>query len=289
MQPFLFFEVLLTYQSTLMKKYVIICLLVLVANSFVSAQSRETRNVESFTKIAFRYPGKLYLRQGSPQKVELQGDKDVLREVETEVDGSKLIIGREGRWFDDWKWGDDKKITVYITVPNIEGVNVSGSGDVIGETKITGDDFDFNVSGSGSLTLDVEATGDINADVSGSGGLDLKGKCKSFESDVSGSGKVVLAMNIADDADFSVSGSGRIQASGNADDVKTTISGSGKILAADLQAKSCNVRISGSGDVEINVREALDATISGSGSVSYRGNPSKVNSHASGSGKVRKM
>jgi hypothetical protein len=37
------------------------------------------------------------------------------------------------------------------------------------------------------------------------------------------------------------------------------------------------------------VKNELDATISGSGSVSYRGNPSKVNSHASGSGKVRKL
>ena len=41
--------------------------------------------------------------------------------------------------------------------------------------------------------------------------------------------------------------------------------------------------------VEINVKDALDANISGSGSVSYKGNPSQLNSHASGSGHVRKM
>jgi hypothetical protein len=41
--------------------------------------------------------------------------------------------------------------------------------------------------------------------------------------------------------------------------------------------------------VEINVKNELDAVISGSGSVSYKGNPNKVNSHSSGSGKVSKM
>jgi hypothetical protein len=255
----------------------------------VHSQTRETRNVSSFTKISFRFPGKLYLKQGSPQKVEIEGDKDILKEVETDVEGSKLVIGKENnKWF-DWNWDDNDKITVYITVPNIEGVSVSGSGDVIGQNKITGRDFNLNVSGSGALSLDIDASGDVEADVSGSGDIDLKGKCAGFESDVSGSGKVILALTITEKADFSVSGSGKIQASGSAESVMTTISGSGKVLAADLQTNSCEVRISGSGDVEINVRNELDATISGSGTVSYKGNPSKVNSHSSGSGSVRKM
>ena len=271
-----------------MKKHTILALLVmLITSTLTFAQTREVRNVENFTKISFRFPGKLYLKQGSPQKVELEGDKDVLEEVETDVEGSRLVIGKEGKWF---KWdNDDDKITVYITMPNIEGVSVSGSGSVIGQATIRTGDVDLNVSGSGSLTLNIDATGDVGADVSGSGDIDLKGDCESFDSHVSGSGKVRLEASIKNRATFGVSGSGRIEASGSADDVKTNISGSGKILAADLQTNRCEVRISGSGDVEINVKNELDANISGSGNVSYRGNPGKVNSHASGSGKVRKM
>lgn len=274
-----------------MKKYVVLSLLtVLISTAMLVAQTRETRNVGSFTKIAFRFPGKVYLKQGSPQKVEIEGDKEILKEIETEVEGSKLVIGKEGKWFDSWNWdSDDKKITVYITVPNIDGVNVSGSGSVIGQTKITGTDFDLNVSGSGSLSLDIEAGGNVEADVSGSGDIDLKGKCKSFNSDISGSGKVLLAVNIKEKATFGVSGSGRIQASGSAESVKASLSGSGKVLAANLETNRCEIRISGSGDVEINVKNELDATISGSGSVAYKGNPSKVSSHSSGSGKVSKM
>lgn len=270
-----------------MKKLLFLFLFATLISS-AYAQTRETRSLDKFSKISFRVAGTLYLRQGSPQKVELQGDKDFLKEIETEVNGDRLIIGREGKWW-GWDWKNDDKVKVYITVASIEGLNVSGSGDIVGETKISTENLDLNVSGSGSLKIEVEASGDIEADVSGSGNMDLKAKCRSFDSDVSGSGNIRLSSNITDVADLGVSGSGRIMASGTAGSVKAGISGSGKVLAADLETSRCQVRISGSGDVEINVKNELDANITGSGSVSYRGNPSKVNSHASGSGRVSKM
>ncbi len=274
-----------------MKKHLFLFSLVcLLCVSFSFAQTRETRTVSSFTKISFRVPGKLYLRQGAVQKVEIESKKDELKEIETEVSAGKLVIGKKGSW-SNWSWGsnDDDNVNVYITVKDIEALSVSGSGDLIGETKFTTGDLDLNVSGSGSLKIDVDASGDVEADVSGSGDIDLKGKCKSFNSDVSGSGKVMMSVSVSEKADFGVSGSGRIMASGSAQKVKASISGSGKVLAADLITNSCEVRISGSGDVEINVKNELDANISGSGTVTYKGNPSKVNSHASGSGKVKKM
>jgi hypothetical protein len=271
-----------------MKKSISLSVLVLFVSTMLFAQNRETRNVGSFTKINFRLPGTVYLKQGSPQKVEIEGNKEVLKKVEFEVEGSKLVIGHEGKW-SNWDSDDDNEIKVYITVPNLDGVSVSGSGSVVGETKFSTGNMDLNVSGSGSLSMDVDASGDIEANVSGSGGIDLKGRCESFDSDVSGSGRVNMSLAIKGLADFSVSGSGKIEGGGNADVVKTSISGSGKVLCADLETNRCEVRISGSGDVEINVKNELDANISGSGTVAYRGNPSKVNSHASGSGKVSKM
>jgi hypothetical protein len=264
-------------------------LLLVLSISAVMAQTKETRNVSTFTKISFRVPGKLYLKQGSPQKVEIEGKKDVLEKIETEVDGNRLVIGKEGKWM-DWSWGDnDDKVNVYITVKDIEGLSVSGSGDLIGQGKINSSDLDLNVSGSGSLQLEAAVNGDLEADVSGSGEIVLKGSCRNYDSDVSGSGRIDLDVAISDKASFGVSGSGKILAAGTAKEVKTNISGSGKVLAANLETNKCDVRISGSGDVEINVKSELDANISGSGSVSYKGNPNHVNSHSSGSGKVSKM
>lgn len=271
-----------------MKKQVFILSILMWCIATVSlAQTKETREVSTFTKISFRVPGKLYLRQGSPQKVVIEGKKDILKEIESKVEGSRLVIEKEDKW--GWDWDKDDEVTVYITVKDINGLNVGGSGDLIGETKIIADDINLSVSGSGSMKVEVEASGDMEGNVSGSGNIDLKGKCKSFNSDVSGSGKVILALDASGPADFGISGSGKIEASGSANSVKTSISGSGKLLAADLETNKCEVRISGSGDVEINVKNELDANISGSGSVRYKGNPSKVNSHSAGSGHVRKL
>ncbi|HEY9049146.1 MAG TPA: head GIN domain-containing protein [Ohtaekwangia sp.] len=271
-----------------MKKYISVFLLILLASASVFAQTRETRNVSGFTKVAFRAPGKFYLRQGTTTKVEIEGKKDLLDEIETAVEGTKLVIGKKGKW-SNWKWDEDDRINVYITMPTIEALSVGGSGDLIAETRVHAQDLDLNVSGSGSMKIEVEVTGSLEADVSGSGDVIVKGKCKSFNSDVSGSGKVSLALTIDGLADFGISGSGKIEASGTANAVKTSISGSGKVLAVDLETNTCDVRISGSGDVEISVKEALDASITGSGSVSYRGDPKKLNSHSAGSGRVRKI
>jgi Putative auto-transporter adhesin, head GIN domain len=251
------------------------------------AQTRETRTVGNFTRISYRVPGKLYLKQGSPQKVELEGPAEILKEIETEVSGDKLIIGKESRWM-DWGWSSKYNITVYVTVPTIEAVSVAGSGNLYCEDKITVDNLDLSVSGSGSMRLAFAASGNVEADVSGSGDMDLKGSCTNFDSDVSGSGKVYVSASIKERADLGVSGSGKIQMQGNVRDVKAGISGSGRINAGELLAEKCDVRISGSGDLEVNVKEELEATISGSGSVTYFGEPKRVNTHSSGSGHVRK-
>ena len=271
-----------------MKKSVFLSLIALLAAFAAQAQNRETRNVGTFTKISFRVPGKLYLKQGTPQKLEIEADKETLAKIETEVDGSKLIIEQEGnKWFNWGSDGDDIKI--YITVASIEALSVSGSGELIGQSSFTANDINLNVSGSGQLTLNVDASGKMDADVSGSGDIMVKGKCASFDGDVSGSGKIDVESVVVGKAEFEVSGSGKIQAKGSARSVEADISGSGKVLAANLETEKCEIKITGSGDVEINVKNELDANISGSGTVSYKGNPSKVNSHASGSGSVRKL
>src|SRR5204862_442394 len=161
-------------------------------------------DVGTFTRLAFRVPGKLYLKQGSPQKGELEGPSDVLKEIETELDGDRLVIGKENHWR-NWGWKDSERIVVYVTVKDISGISVSGSG---------------------SLDVEVVATGNMEADVSGSGDINLKGSCTNYDSDVSGSGKIVLNVVVREQADFGVSGSGERRAEGSAREMKTSISGS---------------------------------------------------------------
>jgi hypothetical protein len=256
----------------------------------LNAQNRQKRSVSNFTKLSFRTAGKLYLKQGNTNSVELVGDPEVLEKIETKVEGGKLSIGQKDNdsWFNWRDWSDDEKITAYVTMKDIDAIYVSGSGDLLAETKLTGGDMELKVSGSGNLTAEIDAE-DVDASVSGSGDLNLSGKMKSMDSGISGSGKVVFNGVVAEFVETNISGSGKFEASGSAREIKSTISGSGRVYASELVVDRCNVRISGSGSVQVNVKTSIDANISGSGSVSYKGSPSEVNSHSSGSGRIRKM
>lgn len=250
-------------------------------------QNRQTVTVPAFTKIGFGVPGKAYVRQGNTQKVELEGTRDALDRVDASVEGNKLVIRSKEKWF-NWNWSDTDRITVYITVKEIDGLSVSGSGDMVVENRIRCNALKLSVSGSGSLKVETDA-GDTEANVSGSGDMIVRGTLASFSSNISGSGKIEMNATISGIAAFEISGSGKAVATGNASGVDADISGSGKVLAADLETSKCRVRISGSGLVEINVKDELDAKISGSGDVRYRGNPAHINAHSSGSGSVKKL
>ena len=272
-----------------MKKISLLVSIVLIVFA-AQAQKKEKRNVSNFTRISFQVGGKMFLKQGSVNSVELEGDEDVLEKIETRVEGGKLIIGHEddNSWF-NWRSGwDDEKIVAYVTVKDLDGLYASGSGNIIVETKLVGDNMDFKVSGSGNIEAEVDVA-DVGASVSGSGDLNLKGKMRSMDSHISGSGKISFEGAIAGRLDIGISGSGRLFAAGSANEIKSSISGSGKINAADLVVDKCDVRISGSGDVVVNVKSVLNTNISGSGSVTYKGNPSQLNSNSSGSGRLRKM
>lgn len=139
------------------------------------------------------------------------------------------------------------RITVYLTMPDIRSVSLGGSGKVIGENTISADNLYLSVSGSGHIRLEVEA----------------------------------------DDLSQKISGSGGIEVSGEADRTEISISGSGNLDALDLTVDHCIVKISGSGRCKIRAEDSLEANISGSGSVHYKGDPDRIISNVSGSGRVR--
>lgn len=66
-------------------------------------------------------------------------------------------------------------------------------------------------------------------------------------------------------------------------------SGNSNISTLGVKAKTASVEISGSGTVTLSVQDKLDVHISGSGKVSYQGEPAELNTDISGSGTVIKL
>jgi hypothetical protein len=232
-----------------MKKVIFITVAVLLtiqSTSFIYGQSsdKETRNLTGFTKVSFGVPGNLYIRFGTDYKVILEGDKDFLADIETEVSGGKLVIRK-----DNWIGYNNKKVIVNITMPSIEGLGVSGSGQAEIVDAVKAGDLGLGVSGSGKLFINDVNAENIDCGISGSGDIIIRG-----------SGSIAKA-------DISISGSGNY---------------TGELLKIDM----ADISISGSGSCQCNVTGTLEASVSGSGNVTYTGNP-KIDARVSGSGRVR--
>ena len=141
-------------------------------------------------------------------------------------------------------------MTIKITVPfqSIDEVSLTGSGDIYTANRIESGDFRVQLTGSGDISLDLNC-GSVNGTLTGSGDISLKGKTRKFDCRVTGSG------------DFEAFG---------------------------LEAEVVNATVSGSGDLQVNPTDELRARITGSGDITYIGNPEKQDFRTAGSGAVSK-
>ena len=187
----------------------------------------EERDVSEFNRVHLKGSGKVILAQAEQQSLQIKTDDNIMPMIETTVSGKKLTISHGKHRL------RPTAFEVFITVENLEGVSISGSGDITSKGRFIADNFYSTISGSGDIDLEVEA-GSLKSAISGSGSINLSGK---------------------------------------AGDYNASISGSGKINSFDLEAKDVSVSISGSGDCRVSASETLDATISGSGDVYYKGRP----------------
>jgi len=141
-----------------------------------------------------------------------------------------------------------RNIEIFITVDEIDGLSLSGSGKITSEHPLKAHQFSSKLSGSGSLDIALDAQ-KVEAKLSGSGKIVVRGHTKKLILALSGSGKVD-AQNMESNA------------------VEAKLSGSGRIYACPLQ--NLNVNISGSGIVKYFDREQgqnIPSNVVGSGKV----------------------
>ena len=235
-----------------MKRGIILPALIVVVvllSGFANGQSvdKETRNVKDFTKVSFGVAGNLYINIGPEFSVVLEGSKRVLDNVLTEVSGGKLVIKNENWRMNNWR--TDERITVHITMPQINSLGVSGSGKAEIKDAVKTEDLNLSVSGSGKLFASDITVSDLECSISGSGDISMGSNGSSSKAGIS-------------------------------------ISGSGNYFGESFKIGTAEIHISGSGNCECHVTESLRASVSGSGNVTYEGNP-RLDAHVSGSGKVR--
>lgn len=189
--------------------------------------------------------------------------------------------------------GSGKIVTEPREVSGIKTVVVAGSGKLLVEhgdeesLTVTADDnilplLTSNVVG-GKLTLGARPGSSYSTrsdvvyklTVKTLNGVTVSGSANAFANGVK-----------AESFDVVLSGSGNLTASGSAVEQDITVSGSGNFDGEKLLGQMVNVKVNGSGNATVNVSDALNASASGSGNITFLGNPDTVNQKTSGSGKI---
>ncbi len=243
-------------------------LAVLLSLNTAALAETQTRAVEEFRRVEFALPGTLILEQGDEYRLVIEALPEDLEKVETDVGDETLRIRWRQGWLGVFSAAPDGEIRVHVTAPELEGLELAGSGRVAGGAWLT-ETFSMEISGSGSIQLDELAAEELRVEVAGSGNTRIPR---------------VDAARVR----IEISGSGDVELAGVADQQHIEVMGSGDVRASELEGAQVRVEIMGSGDVRVWATDSLVAEILGSGDVRYRGDP-RVEVEQHGSGSVRAL
>lgn len=183
--------------------------------------------LSEFSSIDLDIPADVCVTQGSEQRVIVEGEQNIINELDLDVNN--------GRWeieFDDCV-RDYEGLKIFITLPFVDQLRVSGSGLIFSTDVIAMEEIDLRITGSGDIDVAL-AVEDLTTRITGSGTIKLEGAAEFTEHE---------------------------------------INGSGDLEAFNLVTADTEIAIRGSGDAEVTAEERLDVRITGSGDVYFRGNP----------------
>ncbi|NOZ35884.1 MAG: DUF2807 domain-containing protein [Chlorobi bacterium] len=185
-------------------------------------------NLENFDKIEMAIDADVILIKGDVQKVKIEAQQNIIANIKTKVKSGKWII-EYGR-----NVGKHNPVTIYITLPAIPEIVLSGSGNISSDDTFDADTLILKIPGSGNIDIETNTK----------------------------------------NVDISISGSGNIYLDGETTNQNISIFGSGNYKCFSFLSKKSDITISGSGTCEVYAQDNLFVEISGSGNVYYKGNPS---------------
>lgn len=242
-------------------------------------------DVGSFDEIDFDGVGNVDVIPSTTFAVDVEAQENIMKIVEVKKVGSVLKIGLKPGYSVSGK----TKIHYTVYANGIVGLKNTGSGSMKVKDGALGENLNVKNTGSGDIDF-ISSALIKKMDISGTGSGNVEGVFTSENVIMknTGSGNFKLNFN-SETVDLKNTGSGKITLVGSAITFEPTITGSGDIYAYDFPSTNAIVKTTGSGNATINVSSSLNVSISGSGDVRYKGNPTDVNISITGSGKVIKI
>lgn len=185
----------------------------------------EPRAVVDFYNISVSGSTNVFITQGTNFDVKVKAYENIVPYLETKVQNGTLFIGFKA----NSNVSNDNS-EVHITMPSLNSVSVSGSGNITSTGSFLGSgNFKATISGSGNIVLEGGTANNYQINISGSGSVKSFGMVsKQAVVSLTGSGNAELT--VLQDLNATINGSGNVYYKGSPATVTSKITGSGQII-----------------------------------------------------------
>ena len=221
--------------------------------AFNANEVEETRSVTGFERIRLQGSPDIKYTQGKTWSVRVKAPKSLISKVVTRKEGNCLVVSLKNTGFFS-REGRNSDVTVYVTSPDLIGVEVQGSGDFESKTHVDTDNLDISLRGSGDINFydiicdrlktSVVGSGDLIVaqqsvvELVGSGDVKVRqSKVHQTQIELKGSGDVKVHCDNCGTVTCRLVGSGDITLSGTISKLNQTTRGSGDIHTESLKIK----------------------------------------------------
>ncbi len=194
-------------------------------NGTITTKTHTTSDYDAIDVVGFM---DVKLEKGSEGTITVKTDENLQEYIIVETKNGTLSLKIKK----DMNLSTNKGVIITVPFSEISKLSLTGSGDIHTSDVIKTSSFDVNLTGSGDIIIEVEAT-TVDAKITGSGDLKVSGKTSNFE-------------------------------------IKLT--GSGDFAGKSLISQNTQAYVSGSGDASVYASKSLKARVNGSGDISYSGN-----------------
>ena len=196
---------------------------------FADVGKVEPRNfaASGFDEVRVSGSDRVKILRGLTAGVVARGPVKLLDNLDIRTEGRKLLVGLKA------SMGGlvNEDVVITVTLPTLHAAELAGSGDVSID-RADGADFEADLSGSGSLDIADIAT---------------------------------------DSTKLGLRGSGKIKARGTTGVLSADLVGSGDLKAEDLRADTAAIAVRGSGSAWVFARRSASLTVTGSGDATVKG------------------
>lgn len=278
-----------------MKRFFFTMAIIAAATFSAIAQNTLTKEY-NFGKITGIDAGSVYdiiVTQGNSGKVKVVYDEYFKDRLIVKYDNGKLELGLESTKTKNKN--NTEGIKVYLQMPTIEELDLSGASSFKATGSFTTDELDIETSGASSITgLEISGN-DLSLDCSGASTINLKGDFKTIEAEISGASELVLNSNSTvlegefsgastvkiygnhKNTDVVCSGASNLTLEGKTDYIKSVTTGASNLKAQEYTALNGYAQVSGASNAKVRCTGDLKIMVSRASKLTYYGNPNILN------------